>query len=93
MKKEGTGFYGENFVIDDFDIIVAVEIDGKIAYRLYDKVRVTDDGAGYICPRITHEGMGRIVEICRDDGSDHFYGVLMSNGEFGYVKNARIEVI
>lgn len=92
MKLENTIFSNHQLVIDEFNIPVAVRINGEDKYRLYDRVRVTDDGHGYICPGINHEGMGKIVEIRRDD-SDHFFGVLMDNGEFGFMKSARIELV
>ena len=91
MKLENTIFSNYQLVLDEFNIPVAVRINGEDKYRLYDRVHVTDDGHGYICPEIKHEGMGKIVEIRRDD-SDHFFGVLMDNGEFGFMKSARIEL-
>lgn len=92
MKLENTIFSNHQLVVDEFDIPVAVRIDGEDKYKLYDLVRVTHDGHGFICPGVKHEGIGRIVQIRRDD-TDHFYGVLMNNGEFGFMKDARLEVI
>lgn len=92
MKLETTIFSNYELVIDEFDIPVAVQINGEVKYRLYDLVRVTDDGRGYICPGIEHEGIGRIVEIRRSD-SDNFFGVLMDNGEFGFMKFLRLKLI
>ena len=91
MKLENTFMYDCQLVIDEFDIPVAVRINGEDKYWLYDRVRVTADSQGYICPTIKKEGMGRIVEIDRDD-TDHFFGVLMDNGEFGFIKPGRIEL-
>ena len=91
MKLENTIFSNYQLVLDEFNIPVAVRINGEDKYRLYDRVRVTDDGHGYICPEVKYEGMGKIVEIRRDD-SDHFFGVLMDNGEFGFMKSERIEL-
>lgn len=90
MELERTIFSNYQLVIDEFNIPVAVRINGEDKYRLYDHVRVTGDCHGYICPGIKHEGIGKIVEIRRDD-SDHFFGVLMNNGEFGFMKFARME--
>ena len=90
MKLESTIYSNHQLVIDDTDTPVAVQINGEIAFRVNDVVRVTDDGHGYICPGIRHPGIGRIVKI-RRDSTDHFYGVEMSNGEFGYMKRSRIE--
>ena len=90
MKLENTIYSNHKLVVDDNDTPIAVQIDGVIAFRLDDFVRVTDDGTGYICPGITRSGIGKIFEI-RRDSTDHFYGVQMLNGEFGYVKHNRIE--
>ena len=89
MKLESTCYANHKLVINEQGTPVAVQIDGVVAFRLYDTVHVTDDGHGYICPGITHSGIGQIVEIRRDD-TDHFYGVQMSNGEFGYMKSSRM---
>lgn len=91
MKLENTIFANYKLVLDEIDIPVAVQIKGEVKYKLEDRVRVTDDGRGYICPGITHEGSGRIIRIRRDD-SDHFFGVLMDSGEYGYMKAARMQL-
>jgi len=90
MKLENGCFSNHKLIIDEFNIPVAVQINGKEAFRLYDMVDVTDDGHGYICPGITKPGIGRIVEI-RRDMTDHYFGVLMDNGQFGHMKYARME--
>ena len=90
MKIENTIYENYKLVVDEFDIPVAVRIDGEDKYRLYDYVCVTADCHGYICPGIKHEGLGRIVQICRDD-TDHFFGVLMNNHEFGFMKDNRMK--
>ena len=91
MKLENTIYSNHKLVINDNGTPIAVQIDGIIAFRLDDFVRVTDDGTGYICPGISHSGIGKIIEIRRDD-TDHFYGVIMiETGEFGYMKYNRIE--
>ena len=93
MKLERTVFANIQVVRDEFDIAVAVRVDGKDRYHLYDMVKVTGDCRGYITPGIKHEGVGRIVEI-RTDDMDYFYGVLMNEThEFGFVKAARITVL
>lgn len=92
MKLENTGCANYKFVVDEFGIRVAMQINGFIKYRLYDRVRVTDDGRGYICPMIDRPGFGRIVEIRKDD-TDYFFGVLMDNGQFGFMKDARMEKV
>lgn len=40
MKLENTYFSNYKLVIDEFDIPVAVQVNGEIVYRLYDKVFV-----------------------------------------------------
>ena len=89
MKLEKTIYANYKLGIDEFDIPVAVQVSGNNIFQLYDKVRITADCIGYICPGIEHEGLGTIVRIRRDD-SDHFFGVLMDNGEFGYMKDSRM---
>lgn len=90
MKLENTIYSNHKLVVDDNGTPIAVQVNGEIAFRLNDTVRVTDDGRGYICPGICHSGIGKIVKIRRDD-TDHFYGVQMNNGEFGYMKYSRME--
>lgn len=89
MRLESTCYSNHKLVIDDQGTPVAVQIDGVVAFSLNDTVKVTDDGHGYICPGIRQSGIGQIVEIRRDD-TDHFYGVKMRNGEFGYMKCDRM---
>lgn len=89
MKLESTTFANHKLVIDDQGTPVAVQINGVEAFRLYDTVKVTGDCRGYICPGIKSAGRGEIVVIRRDD-TDHFYGVKMENGEFGYMKCTRM---
>ena len=86
MKLEPTIFANINLVIDD-DIPIGVEISGTLAFSLYDNVIVTPDSHGYICPNVHQGGPGTITEIRRDD-TDHFFGVRMKTGEFGYMKSA-----
>ena len=90
MNLEDTCYGNHKLVINEQGNPVAVQINGVVAFRLYDTVKVTDDGYGYICPGISNSGLGQIVEI-RRDRTDHFYGVQMTNGEFGYVKHCRIK--
>lgn len=92
MKLEKTIYANIQLVIDEFDIPVAVQANGKNIFQLYDKVNVEADCIGYICPGIKHGGLGTIVRIRRDD-TDHFFGILMDNGEFGYMKDSRITKI
>ena len=89
MKLEPTNISNYKLVINEQGSPVAVQINGVVAFRLNDTVKVTDDGYGYICPGISKPGIGQIVEICRDD-TDHFFGVQMRNGEFGYMKCSRM---
>jgi len=90
MKLESTCCSNYKLVIDDKGKPVAVQISGVEAFRLNDTVKVSGDYHGYICPGITKPGVGKIVEIQRDN-TDHFFGVQMSNGEFGYMNDNRME--
>ena len=46
MKLERTSYSNYQLVIDEFNIPVAVRVNGEDKYRLYDLVQVTDDGHG-----------------------------------------------
>ena len=65
MKLERTSYSNYQLVIDEFNIPVAVRVNGEDKYRLYDLVQVTDDGHGNICPGISHGGIG-IVTFLQD---------------------------
>ena len=90
MKLESTCYSNYKLVINDKGIPVAVQINGVEAFRLNDNVKVTCDCYGYICPGIRTPGIGEIVEIRRDE-TDHFFGVQMKSGEFGYMKCSRMQ--
>lgn len=92
MKYEKTMFSNIYIVVDEFNNPIAIQRDGKIEFQLQDYVKITSDHMGYITPGIKTEGEGEIVEIRRDD-TDHFYGVLTNNKEFGYVKSSRLTLI
>ena len=92
MKLESTIYSNYRLVIDELGIPVAVQVNGKFCRRLYDVVSVKRDFSGYIGKGIKHEGIGTIVQI-RHDKSGNFFGVLMNNGEFGYVRDARLTKI
>lgn len=92
MKIENTIYSNYQLVVDDCNIPVAVRINDEVKFVLYDTVEVTADSHGFICSEITHEGMGIIVQIRRDT-TDHFFGVLMEDGEFGFLKDSRIELV
>lgn len=89
MNLKNTAYSNYKIVIDEFDIAVAVQIDGQIKYKLYDRLFVAPDSIGYICEGITQGGCGTLMRV-RQDTSDYFFGVLMDNGEFGYMKDSRI---
>ena len=89
MKLENTTYKNHKLVVDEFDIPVAVNTNGKTTHRLYEDVFVKAGCIGYIGEGITREGYGKIVCIRRDD-EGCFFGVLMDNGEFGYVKPSRL---
>lgn len=91
---EDTIYTNYKLVIDDTtNTPVAVMIDGVIKFRLGDKVLVTADSHGYICPDIYTPGYGKIDRI-KCDSTDHFFGIRMfDSNEFGFVKAARIQKI
>lgn len=89
MKLEPTVYANYYLMIAANGTPVGVQVNGVVAFELGDDVHVTDDGRGYICPGVTRGGKGKIVEIRRDD-TDHFFGVQMENGRFGYMKRARL---
>ena len=90
MKKfENTKFANYKREIDENGTPVAVWINDKEAFRVGDRVKVTADCIGYICPGITKSGYGRISRIVRDY-TDHFFEVTMDNGQCGQLKEARI---
>ena len=57
-----------------------------------DSVYVSGDNRGYICPGINNPGIGKIAEIRKDD-TDHWFYVVMTNGESGFCKAARLTKI
>lgn len=92
MKLENTMYSNYKIVVDEFDIPIGVMINGETRYSLYDKVYVKADCIGYIGDGIKHEGTGAIVRIARDN-TDYFFGVLMDNGEYGFVKDSRLSLV
>ena len=81
------------FIVTDDEHHFAVGVlENEKSYLLGDRVLIAPDIMGYITPGIEHPGEGMITRICTDD-IDHFYGVQMDNGEFGFVKSARIKSI
>ena len=88
---EDTSYSNYKIVIDEYDIPVAVEINGEIKLWLYDEVYVRSDNREYVgryIKVITYGGYGVILNFY-----ESFCGVLMNNGEFGYVNVSRITKI
>ena len=83
---------GTYVAVDEYSIPVAIWSNGKVLFWLYDVVRVKPDQNGFICDGITHEGIGTIVRIRRDE-AEQFFGVLTTDREFGYVEASKIEKI
>lgn len=92
MRKENTVFSNYFLIVNESNIPIAVEINGKIAFNKGDRVLVNGDIRGYICPTIIHSGVGTITNIRRDD-TDKFFEVQMDSGEIGFVKALRLEKI
>lgn len=84
MKLENTYFSNYKLVIDEFDIPVAVQVNGEIVYRLYDKVFVPDYSHYY---NNNGDGIGTIVRINRSEYG-YFFGVLKENGKFVNVNDS-----
>lgn len=88
-KFESTHYANYKLELDASGNPVAVWINDKEAFRVGDRVKVTADCIGYICPGITKGGFGYVTAIVRDY-TDHFFQVTMDNGQCGQVKEARI---
>ena len=95
MTLKRTSF-GNIFYVCEGDDLIGVCHDPDREYRrdyfVGDFVEVTDDGRGYICPGISKPGIGMIIGV-REDDTDHFFRVMTLEGEVGFCKSARIEVI
>lgn len=93
LVYKNTNFPNYKYIVTDdiYSALVGVAENNNI-YLVGDRVKVTDDCYGYISYGISSPGMGIISEIQYDD-TDYFYGVLMDNGEFDYLKSSRISVI
>ncbi len=93
VKLEDTNISNFKLIVTDDERETPVGVkENERLYLLGDRVKVEGDIMGYICPGINHPGMGTIVKIMRDD-TDHFYMILMDNGERGFAKSARITVV
>ena len=91
MELKNTLISNIKLVLDESGTPIAVLKNGKIEFRLHDKVTVNCDSRGYICPTIKKTGMGQITKIDPEASTDRFYGVQTENGEFGFVKSDRLE--
>ena len=98
FKFESTNFTNILYIVtdDEYEYPVGVLFNpgdmDAMSYLLGDQVEIAGDCYGYVAPGISMPGVGRITEIQRDD-TDHFFGIQMENGEFGFVKCARIRRI
>lgn len=93
FRLEETEWANHWLIVSDDEKAIPIGVieeacDFENIYLLGDRVKIESDVMGYITPGIRYPGLGEIVEIRRD--IDHYYGVLMDDGEFGYVKSARI---
>ena len=84
-----TVFMNWKLIVDNHDMPVALMVDGTIRAKLGDRVTVSPDRKGYICPGIFHGGLGRITQM-RSDNADYIFGVTMYDGSFGFMKLDRI---
>ncbi len=85
-------YHGFYYVVTDDEVgLIVGAVEHQMVYLLGDRVEVSGDCYGYICPGIHHPGMGRIAEVRADD-TDHFYGIIMDDGEFGFMKSNRLQL-
>lgn len=93
LRLEDAFFDNHKFiVIDDGSGLTLGVLRNETVYLIGDRVEVTGDVKGYIGGGITKPGLGYITQIERNC-TDHYFGVEMDNGEFGFVKSARIEIL
>ena len=94
METKRTMFANVFYIKEGDELVGIRENPGEYQQDFYvgDVVNVSDDGYGYICPGIKTPGIGVIAGV-REDDTDHFFCIEMANGEFGYCKSARLEVI
>lgn len=89
MKLEDTFYSNYKIVLDEFNIPVALQLDGHTVFQLYDYVQVSGDSCGYVAIGIKKPGLGTIMRI-RNNRSGYFLGVFMDDGDFGYVKVSKL---
>lgn len=88
MKIRTAFFSNHYFLLDNNGKIIGAKCGDK-CIMLGDRVRVKGDCYGYIGPGITEEGLGTVVDF-NDRDTDHYFGVMMDNGECGYLNHNRI---
>lgn len=93
VRLETAYFANHYFIVTDDKLSKVIGVlENDRVYLIGDSVMITGDCRGYIAPGIKQPGNGVIVEIKKDD-TDHYYRILMDNGEMGSVKSARIDHI
>lgn len=89
-----TNIANHEYIFDEDGDLIGVVFDrGFLLERRFmkgDRVYVSDDGFGYIGPGLTHPCTGTIAEIRLSD-SDHYFYVIMDDGETGTCKEARLQ--
>ena len=73
----------------DLGSYVALKQRGGKIWTLYEEVYICADSHGYIGGGLNKQGEGRIIAF-RSDSADKWIGVLQSEGNFGWVKPARV---
>ena len=90
MKLIDTIFSNYQLLAKDNGEIVSLIKDERVEFTVGDRVIVTPDIMGYICPGVTHGGLGTITKM-REDNTDYWIGVKLDNGQFGYMKDSRVD--
>ena len=88
MDKKQAFFSNHFFLIGNNGKFIGVKC-GDQCFMLGDRIKVEGDSHGHIAPGITRAGCGTIDDIV-ENFSDHYFGVRMDNGEYGYIKYPRI---
>lgn len=93
LITEPTSFANAHYIISEFGKVVGIVWDKGRSYErqwhVGDIVKIEPDCRGYICPGITKPGLGKIVEVRRDDNDHWFHVRMLAGNEHGFCKDAR----
>lgn len=95
-RLKSTIFSNRHYLVGVDDKVIGIVFDAgtprEYCLMKGDDVYVSGDNRGNICPGIYHPGIGKIANVRRDD-TDHWFYVIMENGECGLCKPARLTKI